>query len=800
MKKIYCLLLPTLLLVLSTLQGYSQAKVQFIHSSSDVTLDSIDVYINKSKALDDFKYGYASEFMTGPSGVPLIIDICDATSTSPEFPLYSYTTVLLSGSKYLAITNGMLDPSGYEPFQPFSINISGIGKEIANVSTNTDVLFYHGSTDAPVIDIKETGVGLGQLANNLTYNNFDGYNEMATADYAIEIRDSSDTQMLFNYQLKLQSLGLVGKAVVVVTSGFINPAANNSGKEFRMMMALPAGGQMIILPVVPTPMASFQVVHNAADLNLQNIDVWINDKKFTENFKFRNATPFTDQPAEIETSIKILPANSTSPDNPIFTYVITLSDTKSYILVLNGIAAQSGYTPLTPINVYSFDLAQSTAGQPVNTAILFFHGSTDAPVIDITETGTGLGSLSDNLAYGNFDGYKEITTLDYIFDVKDQTGSTLGRYSAAFGTDNLYGKAISVYASGFVNPASNSNGPAFGLFYTTAEGGAFLPMPAYTEPVTAEIQFIHNSADAMLSTVDIWVNNGLIDDNITYKRASVYHTIPAGAEITVSVLPENSSSHSNPIVSKTLTPESGKKYVVFLDGIASTTGYDPLKPVTLSVFADGRINAATPGKIDCIFHNGATDATAMSVYDIGSGLVCNIMDFAATNGYYELNEANYFFNLMNTSASIFKSYAAPLADLGFTNKAATIVVSGFLNPSVNSNGEAFGMYAIAGTGGAFIPFADITGTNDLNRNGSVSIYPNPASNQTRIVFKSFDKSDVYYAVYDLTGNKVIEQKVDNRSFVNDEITINTSELNEGIYFVKISTVNQEVTRKLSIVR
>lgn len=795
MRKIYCLFMLIAFVFVAPLAGHSQAKVQFIHNSADITLDSVDVYINKSKALDDFKYGYASEFMTGPSGVPLIIDICDPTSTSPETPLYTTTTVLQSGSKYLAISNGMLDATGYDPFQPFSVTISGLGKELANVATNTDVLFYHGSTDAPVLDIYETGVGLGRLANNLAYNAFDGYNELLTNNYAIELRDSANTQMLYNFQLNLQSLGLQGKAVVALTTGFVTPSANNNGREFGMKLALPAGGELISLPVVPLPMASMQLVHNAADLSLANVDVWVNNKKLVSNFKFRNALSFTDIQAEQATEIKFLPANSTGTETPFLTYNVTFADTKKYILVFNGIASQSGYSPLKPIAIYSFDEAITAAAQPTNTAMMFFHGATDGAAIDIVDNNQTV--LVDNLSYGAFDGYKEVVTFDYIFDVKDQAGAVMGRYSAMLATDNLFGKSILVLASGFVTPSSNSNGPAFGLFYVTPEGGVFTPMPVYTEPVTAEVQFIHNSADALLSTVDIWLNDGLIDDDITYKRASAYHTISAGNQVTVSVLPSNSTSHETPIVSKQFTPESGKKYLVFLDGIASTTGYDPIKPVALSIYSDAQINAATPGKIDALFHHGGTDADLFSVYDMNIGLVSNILDFGATNGYYELNEGGYYFNLINSENVVFKSFAAPLADLGFTNKTVTLVVSGFLNPANNSNGQAFGMFAIAGTGGAFTALNDITGTPEISTNTDVSLVPNPSRGKTQVKFTNLKGSQVQVMVFDLTGNKVFELITQTPE---NNLVIDTRDLNEGLYFVKIKTSNMEVTRKLSVVK
>jgi hypothetical protein len=65
--------------------------------------------------------------------------------------------------------------------------------------------------------------------------------------------------------------------------------------------------------------------------------------------------------------------------------------------------------------------------------------------------------------------------------VRTEDGSTtVAAYSAPLQTLGLEGAAITVVASGFLNPANNSNGPAFGLYVALATGGDLIPLPVVT--------------------------------------------------------------------------------------------------------------------------------------------------------------------------------------------------------------------------------------------------------------------------------------------------------------------------------
>jgi hypothetical protein len=114
---------------------------------------------------------------------------------------------------------------------------------------NTDVLVFHGSTDAPTVDAVEVLAGAGTIVDDLSYGEFDGYLELPTADYRLAIKDETGTTTVATYDAPLATLGLNGAALTVVASGFLNPDNNSMGEAFGLYVALASGGDLVALPL-----------------------------------------------------------------------------------------------------------------------------------------------------------------------------------------------------------------------------------------------------------------------------------------------------------------------------------------------------------------------------------------------------------------------------------------------------------------------------------------------------------------------------------------------------------------------
>ena len=273
---------------------------------------------------------------------------------------------------------------------------------------------------------------------------------------------------------------------------------------------------VLLLFIITTGFAQIarvQVIHNSPDFAASTVDVYVNGSMLLNNFAFRTATPFVDVPAGVQISIDVAPGNSTSSADGIYNLTTTLADNTTYIVVANGIVSATGYSsaPNFGLNVYS--QGREVAADPSKTDVLVNHGSPDAPTVDVVETSVPAGTIVDNISYPQFAGYLELPNLDFTLDVRDQSGTTtVASYLAPLQTLNLAGAAVTVLASGFINPTVNSNGPSFGLWVATAAGGALIPLPlntlsnqefsnssfiVYPNPATSTISIRNNTENAI---------------------------------------------------------------------------------------------------------------------------------------------------------------------------------------------------------------------------------------------------------------------------------------------------------------
>jgi len=266
--------------------------------------------------------------------------------------------------------------------------------------------------------------------------------------------------------------------------------------------------------------ARVQVVHNSADLAAATVDVYVDDVNTLDDFEFRTASPFVDLPAGVEIELSIAPGNSMSVADALLTVPVTLTDGETYIVVAYGIVSPTGYTPAPPLSLEIFAGAREAAAIATEVDVLVHHGSTDAPTVDVVETGVGAGTLVDDISTSEFDGYISVPEADYNLEIRLADGTTqVSAYSAPLATLGLEGAALTVFASGFLDPSQNSNGPAFGLYVTTAAGG---PMIALPEGVLGTNDFQQNSFAIYPNPTSNYIQvEGTATENLTYTVVNI---------------------------------------------------------------------------------------------------------------------------------------------------------------------------------------------------------------------------------------------------------------------------------------
>jgi hypothetical protein len=776
-----------------------KARVQLIHNSADAAVALVDVWLNDSLLLDNFAFRTASPFLNVPAGQEFTLAVKEPGSQDPDNPIWSHNYTFNIDEKYILVAEGIVSTSGYVPAIPFDVTVYPQAHEVANGSGQTDMLLEHGSTDAPAIDVVEVGIGIGLIADNLAYSQFAGYFGLATVNYIFQVRDQTGITKIAAYKAPFGTMGLQGDAVTLITSGFLDPANNSNGPEFGLYMAQAAGGPLVKLAVY-APMARAQLIHNSADTAVSVVDVWLNQTLLLDNFEFRTASPFFNAPADEEFTIAVTGPDSQDPYNPIWSHNYSLTEGETYIMVAEGIVSTSGYAPAIPFDIAVYPAGRETAIQPDRTDILVQNSSTDAPALDIVEIKLGAGTIVNNLVYAEFSGYLELPTLNYIFEVRDETGVTLlGTYRAPLQTLGMEGAAITVVASGFIDPAVNSNGPAFGLWAALASGGALVELPPYVPK--ARLQVIHNSADTALKVVDVWVNETLLFDNFAFRTASPFMDVPAGVDIDVAVKGPDSQDPSNPIWSNTYNLTEDEKYIMVANGVAYLTGYNPPEPLNVSVYA-GALEEASAGNVtDLLVYQGVTDAPVIDVVDWGTtgATLVNNMSYGGFDGYVELQTANYSLNITDeTGTNVLGNFAAPLADLALEGKSLTILASGFLDPSVNNDGPAFGLLAVKADGTAWM-LNNTTGIGESPVDQStLNVYPNPAIENFNVTFILNVKERVAIEIIDVTGRTVRSVDLGTMGAGNYIETMNVDRLPSGMYLLNIRTGDTVLGRKVFI--
>ena len=788
-------------------ENTSTAGVQVIHNAPETAADTVDVWINDQLAFDDFAFRNATPFVDLPAGPLFDISVQPKNSTDTINALYKETAILAGNRKYVVIAGGLIDPTGYEPGREFGSFIYEMARDTAMESGNTDVLVFHGSPDAPPVDVKEPDL-LQVLVDNLEYGTFSqGYLSLATNDYSLQIQDTTGRSAVAQFGAPLQTLGLQDSALVVVASGFLSPPTQQEAPGFGLYAALPSGGELVALPSEDLATARVQVIHNSADMAADTVDVWLNDEPLIDNFAFRNASSFVELTAGVDLDITVQPKNSTDTTNGLFRKTYSLPSDGQFVLIASGIVSGSGYDPLQPFDIYAYDMARDTSLAAGETDVMVFHGSTDAPTVDVMEPSAQL-QLVDNLSYGQFiDEYLNLSAADYSLQVQNEYGSeAVAQFGAPLATLELEDTALVLVASGFLDPTVNSDGPAFGLYVALPSGGELVQLPS-EDLSQALVQVIHNAPDAAASIVDIYKNDQLLLDDFEFRTASPFVSLTAGTMLDIVVQPSGSSDTTGALARFTYQLAPDENYVLTASGLVSTSGYDPIQPFDIKVFAGARTEASQSGNSDLLVFHGSTDAPSVDVYEssVPAGtLVDNLAYGTYAGDYLELATENYVIDIQDESGSTtVESFEANLSDLGLEDSAMVVVASGFLDPSVNSDGPAFGLYVALASGGDLValPVAEPTGfEGELDESVRFQVYPNPTADVLSIEIRNESATPVFVELFNVVGQK-LPTAFDQLPITGQRtLRYDVSNLPNGLYFVVLRNGDQRVTRKIKVTR
>lgn len=789
----------SLLLSITVISAFSQGKVQIIHNSADPSAEFVDIYLNGTILLNNFQFRRATPFLSVPVGIHTI-QVKDSSSTGLTPSLFTTTLQVQNNVNYIAVASGVVNLSAFPASQPFQIAVLDNARENLAVTppvgvNRNDIVIFHGGSDAPLLQIQRFGNQDTVLNPSIAFGSFgNGYFTTNTANFNLRVSTTGTNFALGQYAANLQSLSLNNRTITVLASGLINNAGPNN--RFGLFAVTAAGGNFLALPAVAYPPAQVQVIHNSADLAASPVDIWVNDTKVADDLTFRNATPFLNVPVstlmDAPTEIRICSSASTDTTNPVFFTTARFNSTR-HVAIANGIVSADGYAPGSnerPLNLFVRSFDSNLFTNPASCNVLVFHGCTDADVVDVRELISNSTLLND-FSYGNFSAFLSLPAQNYALEITNQAGNiAYASYIAELGKLGLQGKTITVVASGFLDPTLNSDGPAFGLWVATENGGQLLELQA---PVNPKINIIHNSGDLGMKNLILKIDGNVVNNNFQFRQHTSFQDITNGNHL---IQIATATNPNNNIITHAITTNFNYNYVVVLDGIATPSGYNPpsvQNPIRFFSYRDGLTQSTQPNVASVQFHHGATDAPALRLAVNSIGVVDSSIVYSEFSDYFNLNNQPYTLSLnLLSDNSNFANFTLPVSTQNWIGKAITVVASGFLNTSLNSNGQAFGLFAAVQGTANLVPLAQVLGNEIIADNAGLIVYPNPARD---FITVSFEKPEIgTMQLIDLSG-RIVSNETLNQS---QNVQIQTEGLSSGIYTLRVVTSNEIKTIKVQI--
>jgi hypothetical protein len=622
------------------------AQVQVIHNSPEPT---VDVYAGNTQIINDFAFRTATPYVTVPADININFGIALSSSTSAADAIYNQNASFEAGKAYTVIAGGIVGNAT----TPFSLFAAEARTSAADTNL-VDVKVFHGSPDAPAVDVDAVFVA-NNLVSNIAFGQFSNFLSIPPAKYDLAVRPAGLPAVVASFRADLS--GLKGRSAVVIASGLL------SGTPGFGLFAVLADGT--VAPLGLTPTARLQVVHNSPN---PTVDVYAGNSLLINDFAFRTATPFLTVPADREIGVGVALPNSTSAADAIATIPVTLETGKTYTVFASGIVGNAT-TPFTLIPVESRESA-AVAG---TVDIAVFHGSPNAPAVDVDAVFVANNVVS-NLAYGSGTGYLTLQPILYDLAVRP-ANSTVVVATQRADLSGLAGGAGIVFASGLVG-----GNPGFGLFVVLPNG---MVQALPNTPLT-RVQIIHNSPEP---TVDVYAGNSLLLNDFEFRTATPFIDVPANRDITIGVALPNSTSAADAIATFPVNFASNNKYTVFAQGIVGNA----TTPFTLQVANDARENAPA-GLVSLSILHGSPDAPTVDVAERLAGSLAEGLSYGDLTPYFSLPTGAYFIDVKlagtNTIAATF------LADLSsLSGVAARVFASGLIGGT-----PGFGLYAALANG------------------------------------------------------------------------------------------------------
>tara|TARA_B110001469_G_C9645481_1_gene326053 strand:- start:235 stop:2631 length:2397 start_codon:yes stop_codon:yes gene_type:complete len=450
-------------------------RLQIIHNSASKGVAQVDVWITNgnrtTKVLSDFAYKEATPYIDAPNFFTISITASGSLDTTNAIVRKSF--YLNQGESYVLVAAG-------EPGTNFDLFITD-GLEIATKAGNTDVKIFHGSVGLPMVDIVEVSIPAGTIVNDLSFGQAKGFLNLAALDYNLQIK----TQQSIGAAEFIAPLSAFKDSVLfVAATGYLDTTGPTPNNPFILLAVTPSGTVVELRPEASLTPARIQVIHNCAIPDANFVDVYIDDQKVLDDFEFRTSTPFIEVPGATQFTVDIDTKSSIDNSFPIYSESLVLESGRTYIILASGVIIFGSEKYFPPKEFDLIPIADTREASMIadKVDVMVFHGATDVPMIDVNELSKPVNELVDDLEYGMSQGYLELDPDVYDLEIAlASTGTSVKTYPADL--TSMAGQAITIVASGFLDPLKNNNGAEFGLWVSLPGGGDLIELKSNVSSV-----------------------------------------------------------------------------------------------------------------------------------------------------------------------------------------------------------------------------------------------------------------------------------------------------------------------------
>ncbi len=314
---------------------------------------------------------------------------------------------------------------------------------------------------------------------------------------------------------------------------------------------------------------------------------------------------------------------------------------------------------------------------------------------------------------------------------------------------------------------------------------------------TARLQIIHAAAS---QTVELTVNDEVIDPSFAYRTATPYFDVPAGQTITIELTPVGGVTPASQVESYQVQLDNDETYVAAIYGTFDASDNFPVEFALQGSATEG---SGVREYIDLSFFDGTKDLSGLDVIEIGDIIFDDVSYGSFATDFITFQADDYEIDITpeNDNQDVLGNYES---SFGFWKRKSAVI---FTIGSVSEG--TFEPWVALNTGGTYpLPLSSSFGNqiqtrenNPTSQKLKVEVRPNPTQDNATFTFTIPEDGNVSLKIVDVFGRTVSQLATDEAvrtGTYTREWSAKSNELPTGNYFAILTLNDKAIATKVII--